>query len=371
MNHADHLMSHALRLAEKGLWSTHPNPRVGCVLVKNGGVVGEGWHQIAGQAHAEINALAQAGKKAQGADCYVTLEPCCHHGKTPPCTDALIQAGVKRVFVALQDPNPLMAGQGIQKLQAAGIKVHVGLLQSQAAALNIGFLQRMQHGRPYIRCKMAMSLDGRTAMASGESQWITHAHARRDVQTLRARSNAIMTGAGTVLADDPSLTVRLGDLPDTHPRPDSIEQPLRVIIDQNLSVSDQSRLFKLAGDTLIFTASDDDEARERLEQAGARILYLPNNEGGVNLLKVCQELAQWEVNEVLLESGATLSGAMLSAGLIDEFIIYLAPTLLGHLARPLFHLPLQQMSERLFLTIDDIRAVGQDWRISAHLQNPL
>ena len=369
MSQTYRLMSHALALAEKGLWSTHPNPRVGCVLVRDGAVVGEGWHQIAGFAHAEINALQQAGDKAQGADCYVTLEPCCHQGKTPPCTDALIQAKVKRVFVAMLDPNPLVAGQGIKKLEQAGIEVTVGILAEQAANLNQGFLKRMTTGRPYIRCKLAMSLDGRTAMASGESQWITGADARRDVQALRARSNAIMTGAGTVLADDPSLTVRLDDLPDTHPRPAEIEQPLRIIVDKHLSISATSKLFTLDGDSVIFTASDDREARELLEQAGARVAYFPNNEGGVNLDKMCQELASWEVNEVLLESGATLSGAMLNAGLIDELIVYMAPTLMGNLARPLFHLPFNQMDERLHLDIQDIRAVGNDWRIRAKITN--
>lgn len=368
MSQTYRLMSHALALAEKGLWSTHPNPRVGCVLVRDGIVVGEGWHQIAGQAHAEIHALAQAGDKAQGADCYVTLEPCCHQGKTPPCTDALIAAKVKRVFVAMLDPNPLVAGQGIKKLEQAGIEVHVGILEAQAMQLNQGFLKRMRVGRPYIRCKLAMSLDGRTAMASGESQWITGEAARADVQALRARSNAIMTGAGTVLSDDPSLTVRLDALPDTHPRPSTIEQPLRVIVDKHLSISGDSRIFQLDGDSVIFTASDDQEMRANLEQAGARVAYFPNNEGGVNLDKMCQELASWEVNEVLLESGATLSGAMLSAGLIDELVIYVAPTLMGHLARPLFHLPFDQMDERLQLDIQDIRAVGQDWRIQATLK---
>ncbi|MCP4696545.1 MAG: bifunctional diaminohydroxyphosphoribosylaminopyrimidine deaminase/5-amino-6-(5-phosphoribosylamino)uracil reductase RibD [Gammaproteobacteria bacterium] len=359
-------MARALRLAQRGLWTVDPNPRVGCVLVHNDEIVGEGWHQYTGEAHAEIHALQNAGKRAAGATCYVTLEPCCHHGRTPPCADALIEAGIARVVAAMHDPNPLVAGQGLQRLSAAGLIVETGLLSEQAERLNPGFLMRMRQKRPYIRCKLAMSLDGRTAMASGESQWITAADARRDVQGLRARSSAVMVGVGTVLADDPSLTIRTAELPDYLPLPSRIHQPLRVIVDQYLSMPRTAKMLATEGKTVIFTACDDEDNRKRLGQA--EVVCLPNRKGGVDLAAMCRHLAEQEgVNEVLMESGATLSGTMLEAGLIDELVIYMAPVLMGDGARGLFHLPrLTQMSQRISLKIKEIRAVGQDWRITAY-----
>lgn len=356
-------MAHALRLAERGLLTTDPNPRVGCVLVSGGEVVGEGWHERAGEPHAEINALQQAGMRAAGATAYVTLEPCCHHGRTPPCTDALIAAGVARVVAAMEDPNPQVAGQGLQALQQAGIEAGAGVLSAEAAQLNAGFVMRMQQGRPLVRCKMAMSLDGRTAMASGESQWITGAAARRDVHELRARSSAIMTGIDTVLADDPSLTVRLD-------RDDLFRQPVRVILDSRLRMPPAAKLLELPGETLIFTGATDAEKQTGLTRPGVRVAILPLVDGRLDLSAVLQHLGTLEMNEVHLEAGATLCGALLQAGLIDELVVYMAPHLMGDAARGLFALPgLERMAQRIQLSVNDIRAVGNDWRISASVEN--
>jgi len=363
-------MARALRLAERGLWSTDPNPRVGCVLVRDGEIVGEGWHQAAGEPHAEIHALQMAKEKAAGATCYVTLEPCCHYGRTPPCTDALIKAAVGRVVVAITDPNPLVSSKGIEQLLKAGITVDTGVLSHEAEQLNPGFLMRMRENRPYIRCKLAMSLDGRTAMASGESQWITSTEARSDVQCLRARSSAIMTGAGTVLADDPRLSVRVDELP-CQLQPDkqvTIKQPLRVIIDTHLSMPVDARMLSLPGQTVIFTASNSETLKSMLEKAGAHVISVPSRDQAVDLQAVCQRLAEeYEVNEVHMETGATLSGAMLRAGLIDEVVIYMAPILMGNKARGLFNLPdIERLNQHIPLDIVEIRAVGNDWRITAH-----
>jgi len=362
------LMNRALELAARGLYTTDPNPRVGCVLVRDGEVVGEGWHRRAGGPHAEVVALKQAAERAKGASCYVTLEPCSHHGRTPPCADALIKAGVREVIAAMPDPNPAVSGSGLERLREAGISVRSGLLEQQARALNPGFIRRMSEGRPLLRLKLAMSLDGRTAMASGESQWITGAGARRDVQRLRARSSAIVTGIGTVLADDPSMTVRseqLGGYPDGE-----LRQPLRVVVDPHLSTPLQAKILQRpGGDTLIATATDDGEHAETLKQAGADVVVLPGSLDTVDLAALMTELGRREVNEVLVETGAVLSGAMLRAGLVDELIIYMAPLLMGDAARGLFHLPgLDTMADRLQLSIDDMRAVGDDWRISARLR---
>ena len=350
-------MARAIQLAARGLYTTDPNPRVGCVIVKNGQVIGEGWHVRAGEAHAEIHALQQAGEQAQGATAYVSLEPCCHHGKTPPCSDALIAAQVARVVVAMQDPNPRVAGNGMRQLQAAGIQVELGLLEAQAKALNPGFIQRMQMRRPYVRNKLAMSLDGRTAMADGESKWITGDAARQDVQRLRARSSAIMTGVGTVLADDPALTVRLAD---------TERQPLRVIIDSNLSTPLTARLLKEPGETLIMTVNSDPDLQASLRDAGAEVVQIGNAGQDVDLKLVLANLAERNINEVLLETGATLSGAMLEAQLINEMVFYMAPLLMGDAARGLYRLPqLQQMADRIELDIQDVRPVGKDLRITA------
>lgn len=350
-------MAEAIRLAEKGLYCADPNPRVGCVIVNDGEVVGRGYHARAGEPHAEIHALQQAGSKAKEATVYVSLEPCCHFGKTPPCTDALIKAKVGRVVAAMQDPNPKVAGNGLQQLTDNGIEVEVGLLESQAHALNPGFIHRMKLGRPYIRCKLAMSVDGRTAMKNGESRWITGEDAREDVQHLRARSSAIVTGAGTVLADDPAMTVRLEG---------QWRQPLRVIIDTNLSTPITARILQQPGETLILTASDDNDAAQALIAAGAQVEVVQKNDGRVNLHDVFGYLAEREVNEVLLETGATLSGAMLQQRLIDELVLYMAPTIMGDKARSLFKLPgLNTMADRIGLEWKDMRAVGRDVRITA------
>ncbi len=357
------MMSRALQLAERGLTTTDPNPRVGCVLAVEGQVIAEGWHEVAGGPHAEIVALEQAGEMAKGATAYVTLEPCCHQGKTPPCSDALIKAGVARVVAAMEDPNPKVAGQGLQQLHKAGIEVASGLLQAQAETLNPGFVLRMREQRPMVRCKLAMSLDGRTAMASGESKWITGAAAREDVQRLRARSSAIMSGIGTILADDPSLTVRdaEGVLAE--------RQPLRVVLDPHLSTPTNARFISQPGNSLIVTAVDEPELQEQLEQAGAEVIHLPNGNDSIDLHALMGVLATREINEVLLETGAILSGAALRAGIIDELVIYMAPKLMGDGARGLFHTPgLESLADAVQLSVKDIRAVGDDWRITATIQ---
>ena len=353
-------MARALRLAERGLFTTDPNPRVGCVLVRDGEVVGEGWHERTGEAHAEINALQAAGDRANGATAYVTLEPCCHQGRTPPCTDALIKAGVSRVVAAMQDPNPQVVGKGLQALQQAGIEAAAGLMAPEAEKLNPGFVKRMQQGRPWVRCKLAMSLDGRTAMANGESNWISGEQARLDVHKLRARSSVIMTGIDTVLSDDPSLSVRLGEAGDDY------KIPLRVVLDSGLRMPADAKLLDLPGETLIVTGVSDPSRLARLEQAGVSTKTLPLAQGRLDLAAVLQYLGEMEMNEVHLEAGATLCGALLQAGLVDELVIYMAPQLMGDAARGLFVLPgLEHMQDRISLSITDIRAIGDDWRINA------
>ena len=357
-----HYMARALRLAERGLFSTDPNPRVGCVLVRDGEVVGEGWHELAGEAHAEINALEAAGNRAAGAAAYVTLEPCCHHGRTAPCTDALIKAGVSRVVVAMEDPNPQVAGKGLQALRQAGIETQSGLLAVNAATLNPGFVMRMQQGRPWVRCKLAMSLDGRTAMADGESSWVSGEHARLDVHKLRARSTAVMTGIDTVLADDPSLTVRLDETAGIY------RNPLRVVLDSNLRMPADAKLLGLPGRTLVITGVSNAVKEARLLRDGVSIKVLPLEQGRLQPAAVLNYLGEIQVNEVHLEAGATLCGALLQAGLIDELVIYMAPHLMGDAARGLFVLPgLEHMQQRIRLSINDIRAIGDDWRISARV----
>ncbi|HRD48999.1 MAG TPA: bifunctional diaminohydroxyphosphoribosylaminopyrimidine deaminase/5-amino-6-(5-phosphoribosylamino)uracil reductase RibD [Candidatus Contendobacter sp.] len=357
MSPADYrFMARALTLARRGLYGTDPNPRVGCVLVREGEIIGEGWHQRAGEPHAEVNALNAAGALAHGATVYVTLEPCCHHGRTPPCTDALLKAGISRLVAAMPDPNPQVAGRGLAILRDAGVTVDCGLLEAEAQALNPGFIQRMTTNRPFVRIKLAMSLDGRTALASGESQWLTGEAARQDVQQLRARSSAIMTGIGTVLADDPSLNVRL---------PEATRQPLRVILDSGLRTPPTARTLRLPGSVLIFTAVADPASQAPLRAAGAEIIMAPRTEQGLDLRAVMAELARRECNEIHVECGPTLTGALLQAGLMDELVIYMAPLLLGDKARGLFQLPeLTRMSERMELEILEMRAVGRDWRVT-------
>ena len=355
-------MARALRLAERGLYTTDPNPRVGCVLVSAGEVIGEGWHERAGEAHAEIMALRAADSRSAGATAYITLEPCCHHGRTPPCTDALVEAGLARVVVAMEDPNPQVAGKGLEALRLAGIETSVGVMAAEAAKLNPGFVMRMQHGRPWVRCKLAMSLDGRTAMADGESTWISGKHARMDVHKLRARSAAVMTGINTVLADDPSLTVRLDEAA-------GIERnPLRVVLDSGLRMPVDAKLLGLPGKTLILTGVSDPEKENGLKRSGVSIRTLPLAEGRLDLAAVLRYLGGMDINEVHLEAGPTLCGALLIAGLVDELVIYMAPHLMGDTARGLFVLPgLEHMQQRIRLSITDIRAIGHDWRISANV----
>ncbi|HLY96332.1 MAG TPA: bifunctional diaminohydroxyphosphoribosylaminopyrimidine deaminase/5-amino-6-(5-phosphoribosylamino)uracil reductase RibD [Sideroxyarcus sp.] len=357
MNAADsQWMAQALRLAERGLHTTSPNPRVGCVLVKEDKAVGEGWHERAGEPHAEVHALRAAGKAALGATAYVTLEPCSHHGRTPPCADALIAAGVKRVVVAMQDPNPLVAGQGLQKLRAAGIEVECGLMEAAARELNVGFVSRMTRGIPWVRSKIAASLDGRTALANGTSKWITGDAARHDVQHWRARSCAVLTGVGTVLADDPQLNVR---------EISTVRQPLRVVLDSELRISPRAAILQ-NGQTLIYTASSDTSKRRALQAGGAELVTLAGKGGQVDLSAVLDDLGRRGINEVLVEAGRTLNGALLQAGLVDELVLYLAPQLLGDAARGLAAMgELTQLQQGVALKWQDMRQVGNDLRIVA------
>ncbi|MEE4250384.1 MAG: bifunctional diaminohydroxyphosphoribosylaminopyrimidine deaminase/5-amino-6-(5-phosphoribosylamino)uracil reductase RibD [Alcanivoracaceae bacterium] len=352
-------MQRALSLAERGLYTTDPNPRVGCLIVRDGKVVGEGWHQRAGEPHAERHALAMAGDAAGGATCYVTLEPCSHTGRTGPCADALIAAGVSRVVAAMQDPNPLVAGQGLAKLRDAGIRVECGLLEAQAQALNPGFIKRMQTGLPLVRIKLAMSLDGRTAMASGESKWITGAEARQQVQRLRARSSAIVTGIGTVLADDPALTVRVEDWP-ANEYPGVVRQPLRVVLDRKLRLPLDAKLLRGDGDVLVISQAQPALA-SALQQRGAEVVTLPGSGSGTDLRVLLETLAERACNEVLVEAGPTLAGAFVREQLFDELVIFMAPTLLGSSARPLLLLPeIATMAEQHRLRLGQVEQIGDD-----------
>jgi len=351
-------MARALRLAERGGGATHPNPRVGCVIVRDGRIVGEGWHRRAGGPHAEIEALHVAGGAARGATAYVTLEPCCHFGKTPPCTDALLAAGVTGVVAAMPDPNPKVSGRGIEILTGTGIATRCGLLQTEAEALNPGFCSRMRTGRPYVMSKLAMSLDGRTAMASGESKWITGMEARRDVHRLRARSSAILTGIETVLADDPALTARL----------DSGEegrQPARIVIDSRLRIPLSAQVCRQPGWTIVLGTKAATTSAQPLRQAGLEVHLLPSgSDGRVDLHAALDLLGELEFNEVMVEAGAFLNGALLRAGLVDEWVVYLAPCVLGDEGRGLFHLPgLESMADRFDLRVVDARQVGRDLRL--------
>jgi diaminohydroxyphosphoribosylaminopyrimidine deaminase / 5-amino-6-(5-phosphoribosylamino)uracil reductase len=362
-------MAHALRLAEQGLTSTSPNPRVGCVLLKDEKVIGSGWHQRAGEPHAEVYALHEAGEAAHGATAYVTLEPCAHQGKTPPCADALIAVGVARVVIAVQDPNPLVAGKGIAKLRAAGIVVECGLMESTARELNVGFFARMTRGTPWLRSKIAMSLDGRTALANGVSQWITGEAARQDVQHWRARSCAVLTGINTILADDAQLNVR--DV-------ETSRQPLRVVLDSQLRMPLGARILTPSpiggglgwGKVLIYTVTQDDNKRTALEKIGATVAVLPNQNGQVDLPAMLKNLAQRGINEVLVEAGSILNGALLRAGLVDELVLYLAPQLLGDVARGMASLgELTQLDQRVELQWQDVRQVGNDLRVLVKVKN--
>ncbi|MDD1957141.1 bifunctional diaminohydroxyphosphoribosylaminopyrimidine deaminase/5-amino-6-(5-phosphoribosylamino)uracil reductase RibD [Pseudomonas sp. 8209] len=358
-----HYMARALELARKGLYSTHPNPRVGCVIVRDGQVVGEGWHVRAGEPHAEVHALRQAGELARGACAYVTLEPCSHHGRTPPCAEALVKAGVARVVAAMQDPNPQVAGQGLKRLADVGIEVASGVLEAEARALNPGFLKRMEHGLPFVRVKLAMSLDGRTAMASGESQWITGPAARSAVQRLRARSSVVLTSAQSVLADNARMTVRADELGlDADSTALAMARPpLRVLIDGRLRLPLTAPFFQ-AGPVLVVTAA---APVAQYAQAGHDLLSLPGTDGHVDLPALLRELARRGASEVLVEAGPGLAGAFAQQGLVDEYQLFIAAKFLGSSARPLLDWPLARMSEAQALNITDMRAVGDDWRVTA------
>ena len=332
------------------------------MLVRDGQMVGEGWHERAGEPHAERHALAMAGDAAQGATCYVTLEPCSHTGRTGPCAEALVAAGVARVVVAMQDPNPQVAGRGLTRLREAGIEVICGVLEADARALNPGFIRRMTEGRPWVRLKLAMSLDGRTAMASGESQWITGPEAREDVQQLRAASSAIVTGIGTVLADAPSLTVRPGTWLRRRYLSTPVRQPLRVVADRQLRTSSSAPVITGPGQALVLCAAGQagSDAAEALRTAGAEVAA-----GDWTPAAILAALAERECNEVLVEAGPTLAGAFLAAGCVDEVVVYMAPLLMGHAARPLLHLPgLDTMADTLALSLHDVRQVGADLRLT-------
>ena len=350
----DHaLMTRALRLAERGAFTTRPNPMVGCLIAHGEDVVGEGWHQRKGGPHAEVFALQAAGERAKGATAYVTLEPCAHTGNTGPCADALIAAGVARVVAAMRDPFPQVDGAGFEKLRAAGIVVESGLMEAQARELNRGFLSRIERGRPWLRVKLASSLDGRSAMASGDSKWISGEASRRDVQQWRARSGALLTGAGTVLADDPQLTVRLDDGSEFVP-------PLRVVLDPGLATVARGRVREGDAPTLYLHAPEAKPPRG-LQAEHASV---PVRNGRFDLDAVLRLLASHGINEVQVEAGATLAGAFLAAGLVDELLLYIAPVLLGERARPLFEgLHIDAMTERLQLHAVDSRRIGDDHRL--------
>lgn len=347
---AAHNMARALRLADRGRYTTHPNPRVGCVIVRDGEVVGEGFHERAGEPHAEVHALRMAGDRARGAEMFVTLEPCSHHGRTPPCVEAVVAAGLRKVWVAMQDPNPKVAGRGIEKLREAGIGVETGLLQQDAETLNRGFLSRMRRGRPWLTLKLAASLDGRTAMASGESQWITGEAARADVHRLRAEAGAVLTSSATVLADDPSLTVRL---------PGQWRQPDRIVLDRSARIESKAKVWAEGARRLWLTA------RDAAAPAGVERLQVDGDDHGLSLPAALQALAQCEVNAVLVECGPRLAGALLQQRLVDELLLYMAPVLLGESARPLARLPgLERLDQKIGFRMQDVRKVGDDLRLT-------
>ena len=357
------MMARALKLATKGIYTSAPNPSVGCVITQNGKIVGEGYTKPVGGNHAEIEALSKISD-ASGCCVYVTLEPCSHHGKTGPCAMALIKAGVSRVVIACEDPNPLVSGKGIKMLEKEGIQVDIGLLEDQARVLNQGFIKRCEHGLPWVTIKMASSIDGRTAMASGQSQWITTPDSRKDVQKLRAKSCAIITGIGTQMMDDPSLTVRISEqeLGITN----SLTQPLRVVVDSQLLMRPGARILDQAGNTLIATidAKEQRDNSKVLIDAGADIIFLPGRDSHVDLHALLAELALRSCNNVLVEAGAGLAGAFIAEGLVDELVCYWAPKLFGSDARPMFDIPISTIDAHLALSIQDVRHIGEDLRIT-------
>ncbi|HZE60678.1 MAG TPA: bifunctional diaminohydroxyphosphoribosylaminopyrimidine deaminase/5-amino-6-(5-phosphoribosylamino)uracil reductase RibD [Burkholderiales bacterium] len=351
-------MRQALELAVRGLYTTTPNPRVGCVVVRDGAVAGTGWHEKAGLAHAEVLALKAAGRRARGATLYVNLEPCSHHGRTPPCADAILAAGIKRVVAAMQDPNPRVAGAGFAKLRAAGVEVEHGLMEEEARELNIGFVARMTRGRPWVRMKIAATLDGRTALANGKSQWITSEAARADGHRWRARACAILTGHGTVRDDDPQLNVRGVDTP---------RQPLKIVVDSRFETPLSARLLK-DGKTLVAGAANEAARIAALEKVGAETVVIPNEHGKVELFRLMEELARRELNEIHVEGGTKLNGSLLQAGVVDEVLVYLAPSVIGDSGRGMFDMPeLTELSQAKALEIREVERVGTDVRVLARV----
>ena len=356
---ADHeFMGQALALAERGLYTSTPNPRVGCVVVKDREVVGVGWHEKTGLPHAEALALKAAGERARGATLYLNLEPCSHHGRTPPCVDAVIAAGIKRMVAAVQDPNPKVAGSGFARLRASGVAVEQGLREEEARELNIGFFARMKRGRPWVRMKIAASLDGRTALANGRSQWITGEAARADGHRWRARSCAVLTGFGTVRDDDPQLNVRGVDTP---------RQPLKIVVDSRFETSPGVRLLR-DGKTLVAGAVNDPVKIAALRAAGAETVIIPNERGKVELFGLMEELGRRELNEIHVEAGTRLNGSLLQAGVVDELLVYLAPSLIGDSGRGMLSLPeLTELSQAAALKIREVERIGDDLRILARI----
>lgn len=363
MRDDEYYMSMALRLAERGRYSTQPNPRVGCVIVAGDKIVGQGFHQRAGEAHAEINALAQAGEEATGATAYVTLEPCSHHGRTPPCAEALIRARVARVVVAMTDPNPLVAGKGITLLEQAGVMIRSGVCQQDAQQLNQGFVKRMRTGRPYVRLKIAASLDGKIAMSSGESVWITSSVARTDVHRLRLDSCAVLTGINTVLIDDPQFTVRLGP-DDIAPRYTRTERsPVRVVLDSRQRLGTQAKILEQPGETWQLIG-EDIEPRAMSGVGVSRLVPLATRDDGLDLHAVLAYLGAQQLNNVLVEAGAKLAAAFIKAGLVDELIVYQSPDIMGSSAYSMFNLPeILKMSEKIQFEYRDLRKIGRDLKL--------
>ena len=361
MSHSDadrEFMARALSLAERGLYTTTPNPRVGCVIVKDGEIAGTGWHEAAGRPHAEVNALEEAGTKARGATMYVTLEPCSHHGRTPPCADAVIKAGIAGVVAAMPDPNPVVCGNGFARMSGAGIEVAHGLMREEARELNIGYVMRMEQGRPWVRMKVAASLDGRTALANGKSQWITGEAARRDGHHFRARACALLTGIGTVMDDDPRLDVRQVETP---------RQPLKVLVDSRLEVPEGARLLA-HGSVLVAAARADSTKAEALRARGVEVLMLPNPHGKVDLPELVRELGRRGMNEVHVEAGARLNGSLLREGCVDELLVYLAPSIVGDTGLGMFSLPeITDLAQKIPLSIREVSRVGEDIRVIARV----
>lgn len=364
-------MNKALKLAKKGLFTTTANPRVGCVLVSRGRIVGKGYHKRVGEPHAEVFAIENADEYSGSATAFVTLEPCSHFGKNPPCADALIKAGIKRVVICNNDPNPLVAGKGIAKLKAAGIKVKSGYMSKTGFKLNRGFFHRMTNGIPFVRLKMAQSLDGRTAMQSGESHWITGAKARRDVQYWRARSQAILTGIETVISDNPRLTVRHDQLPIKYqhlPHDFDHYQPMRVILDSELRIDPKAQVISALGRCIVMTNSQDKVKINALKIQGVEVVQIPLTATGLDLNKVLNWLGEQQINELLVETGAKLAGAFIQEKLVNQLILYTAPVLMGSSARPLFEMNIEEMRNRLHIEEFKIKQMGKDWRMIADLK---